>query len=100
MADKAWKQYERRLAKYIGHAERVPVTGRQRGSAPDIEHAWLAIEAKYRKKLPDWIKDAMSQAKASARGCQAPVVIMGEKGEETGKSLIIMELHEFRERFL
>ena len=100
MADKAWKRFERRVAKYIGNAERVPITGRQRGSAPDIEHAWLSIEAKYRATLPAWIKDAFSQAKASARANQAPVVIIGEKGDETGKAWICMELSEFRDRFL
>jgi hypothetical protein len=100
LTDKAWKSFERRLARYIGNAERVPITGRQRGSAPDVKHAWLSIEAKYRKKLPDWIHDAMSQAKASAVGHQMPVVIMGEKGAETGRAWIMCELEDFRDRFL
>ena len=99
MTDKAWKSCERRAAKYIG-GERVPITGRQRGSAPDIAHPWLSVEVKYRKKLPDWIKDAMSQAKASQVGQQLPVVILCEKGEEMGRAWILCELHEFRERWL
>lgn len=99
MSDKAWKACERRVAKYIG-GERVPITGRQRGDAPDIEHNWLSPEVKYRRNLPEWIKDAFSQAKASAKPCQAPVVILCEKGEETSKYWICMELGEFRERFL
>lgn len=96
----AWKSFERRVAKYIGNAERVPVTGRQRGSAPDIAHNWLAIECKYKQTLPKWLHDAMSQAKASAVGHQMPVVIVGEKGQETGRAWIICELEHFRERFL
>ena len=97
--DKAWKACERRVAKYIG-GERVPITGRQRGDAPDIKHNWLSVEVKYRKKLPDWIKDALSQAKASQIRQQLPVVIMCEKGEETGKCWIMCELGEFRDRWL
>jgi len=78
----------------------VPITGRQRGDVPDISHNWLSVEVKYRKTLPDWIKDAMSQAKASQTGQQLPVVIMCEKGEETSKCWIMCELHEFRDRWL
>lgn len=99
MADKAWKRCERRVAKYIG-GERVPVTGRQRGSAPDIEHLWLSPEVKYKQKMPDWIRDAMSQAKASARPSQMPCVILCQAGEDVGKSWIVFELHDFTDRFI
>ena len=100
MADKAWKVCERRVANYVG-GERVPITGRIRGSAPDISHPWLSIEVKYRKKLPDWIKDAFCQARASKTGKNdLPVVILCEKGEETGKAWVLTELSEFKERWL
>ena len=82
MTDKAWKRAERRVADLFG-GTRVPITGRARGSAPDVAHPLYAIEVKYRKNgLPGWIKDAMSQAKASARGEQWPVVVLVEKGGE------------------
>lgn len=100
MADKAWKACERRVAKFIG-GKRVPVTGRARGDAPDIEHPWLSVEVKYRQKVPDWIKDAMSQARASKkRQHDLPVVILCEKGEETGKAFLITPLSDFRDRYL
>ncbi len=51
LADKNWKRFERRVAAIVD-GERVPVSGRQRGYAPDIEHNWLSIECKYRKSLP------------------------------------------------
>ncbi len=97
----AWKACETRVAKYIG-GERVPITGRQRGDVPDIKHPWLSgIEVKYRMKLPDWIKDAMCQARASQkRPNDLPVVILCEKGEETGKAWILTPLSEFRDRWL
>lgn len=99
MVDKAWKACERRVAKYIG-GERVPITGRQRGDAPDIAHNWLSVEVKYRKALPAWLKDAMHQAKASARCSQTPIVILCEKGSDVGKSFAIFELEEVRDRWL
>lgn len=99
MADKAWKACERRVAKYI-NGERVPITGRQRGDAPDIKHNWLSVEVKYRKTTPEWIKDAMRQAKASARGNQTPVVIICEKGQDVGRAWALFELEEVRDRWL
>lgn len=97
--DKAWKAFERRVAKFF-NALRVPVTGRQRGSAPDIEHDVYAIECKYRKTLPEWQKDAMRQAEASVRGEQIPIVVMGEKGAKTGDAFVMIRLGVFREWFI
>jgi len=81
MTDKAWKRAERRVADVFG-GTRVPITGRARGSAPDVAHPLYALEVKYRKRLPEWIKDAMSQARASVRGDQWPVVVLVERGGE------------------
>ena len=46
-----WKNIERSIAKLID-GDRVPVSGRQRGSAPDIAHPLLSVEVKHRKSLP------------------------------------------------
>ncbi len=78
----------------------MPITGRQRGDAPDIKHNWLGVEVKYKQKFPDWMTDAMSQAKAASRDNQLPVVIMCPKGEDTGKCWIMCELNELRDRWL
>lgn len=45
---------------------RVPVTGRQRGSAPDIAHETYAIEHKYGRVMSARMVEAMEQAEASA----------------------------------
>ena len=100
MSDKAWKACERRVAKYIG-GERVPVTGRQRGDAPDIQHNWLVPEVKYRARLPCWLHDAMNQAKAAqVRPGQLPCVILCEKGKAVGRSFFICELEDARDHWL
>lgn len=98
MADKNWKRAEREIAKRIG-GERVPITGRIRGSAPDIEHEWLSVECKQRRRLPAWIKDAMSQAKASARGHQLPIAVLHESGLPYSRSLVVLELQAFVDHF-
>lgn len=97
--DKAWKAFERRVARYIG-GERVPVSGRARGDKPDIQHNWLSPECKYKQKLPDWIHDAMAQAEAAAMPRQMPCLILGEKGAETGECYIVFRLRDARDHWL
>ena len=94
-----WKANERAIAKYIG-GKRVPITGRQRGDAPDIAHNWLAVEVKYREAVPGWIHEGMDQAEASRRGVQCPVLIIRQKRQPVGDAMICMRLSEFRERYL
>lgn len=93
-----WKKAERRVAGILG-GKRVPITGRTRGSTPDVEHSWLSIEVKHWAKLPGWILDALAQAEASVRGNQLPVAILHEKGKRYDDSLIVMRLSEFKEWF-
>lgn len=78
----------------------MPVSGRARGDAPDIEHNWLSVEVKHRRKLPDWLHDAMSQAKASQRGQQMPIVILHEKGKRVGECYAIVMLEDFADRWI
>jgi hypothetical protein len=92
--DKAWKNTERRIGALLG-GERVPVTGRQRGSAPDVAHPMLAIEVKHRAVLPSWIRDAMQQAKASARGQQLPIVVLHQSGDPFLHAWVVLELSDF-----
>ena len=99
MSEKTWKSVERRVAKFIG-GKRVPVSGRHRGDAPDIEHNWLSVECKYRARLPTWLHDAMNQAEASAMPRQMPCVILVERGKGTGDSYIVFRLKDAREQWL
>lgn len=87
-----WKAVERAVAEILG-GERVPVTGRARGSAPDIAHESLAIEVKHRKAMPAWLLDAMAQAVASKRAPeQLPIVVLHPKGARYVDSLVIVRL--------
>ena len=94
-----WKAVERAIAKRLGGV-RVPITGRIRGSAPDIEHEWLSLEVKHRKKLPSWLHDAMEQATLSKRGEQLPTVVLHECGKNHDDDFVIMRLQDFTEWFV
>ena len=89
MTDKTWKKVERKVALYFG-GERVPITGRQRGSAPDVLHPDLSIEVKHRKALPGWILEAMEQAEMSRTDGQIAVAILHPKGGTIAESLTVL----------
>ncbi len=58
MSRQTWKHTERTLAARLG-GQRVPVSGRARGDAPDIAHPRLSLEVKHRKSLPAWLREAI-----------------------------------------
>lgn len=91
-----WKAVERSIAALLG-GERVPVTGRSRGSAPDIAHDTYSIEVKHRKTLPAWILDAFNQADASNTGGQIPLVILHQSGMRYGDSIACVRLSDLIE---
>jgi len=62
-----WKAIERKWALWLG-GRRVPVTGRQRGDAPDVEHDLYAIEVKAGRCMPTRLRHGMRQAVASSIG--------------------------------
>ena len=98
MSDKLWKATERAVAAILGGV-RIPITGRQRGDAPDILHPWLSPEVKHRERLPLWLHDAMAQAVASANSDQLPVVILHEKGARHRDDLISVRLGDWLDWF-
>jgi hypothetical protein len=85
---------------------RAPITGRTRGSAADCKHKddtkipFFSVEVKHREALPDWMLDAMSQAKASMReDTQLPIVVFHHKGQQYEDSVVMMRLKDVSDYF-
>jgi len=100
---RSWKAEERALAAILG-GERVPVSGRTRGWAPDVKHPIYAIEVKSRKSQLVLIQEMMDQAvKASAwsvrrdEGARVPLGIYHVQGTHYDSSLVFMRLKDFME---
>lgn len=91
-----WKRVERDVAKRVG-GERVPVSGRQRGDAPDIRHEHLSLEVKHRKALPAWMHDAMRQAEASAKPGQLPMAVFHGERMRVDQSFVMVRLSDWVE---
>ena len=103
MSRLSWKAAELALARYL-HGERVPVTGRVRGWAPDIEHPVLALEVKTRKRMPLLLATGMAQAVAAAgwyvkkgKGSRLPVLIIHQDGTHFENSLVVVRLKDAQE---
>ena len=96
-----WKSVEGALGKLFGGA-RVPITGRTRGSEPDIKvsdgiFSFLSFEVKHKKVFPEWLHDAFRQALASVRGKQYAAVILHQERKKYEDSYIVMHVKDFIE---
>lgn len=93
---KSWKSAERRIAEILG-GKRVPVSGRGRGDAPDIEHPVLSVEVKSRASVPRWISEALHQAESSSRDGRTPAAVLHPDGGRYRDALVVCRLSEFAE---
>ncbi len=93
MPDKPWKVAERRVAEILG-GERIAVSGRVRGHAPDIEHPALSLEVKSRKSIPAWLTEALEQATASSRDDKLPVAVLHAAGRQYADALVVLRLED------
>ena len=99
MSNGPWKATERFIAEVLG-GKRVPITGRQRGDVPDIEHPRFAIEVKRRSSayaFPKWLTTAFEQAEAANPGDKIPIVVI-EHAHGRGKMrdyYVMLRLQEF-----
>jgi hypothetical protein len=100
-----WKALERAIAARLG-GERVPVTGRVRGWAPDVKHRWLAIEVKSRKSQLVVIREMLDQAVKAAEwyrrrgeGERLPIGVYHVTGTRLDNAVVFMRLKDFEEYF-
>lgn len=95
----SWKEHERATSKALGGKGR---TGPQGRSIEDVVHEWLTIECKYRKRLPNWLKDAVQQAVDAGttknyKNC--PIVVLHEKYRNRDDDLVVIRRKDFIEWF-
>lgn len=82
MADKAWKAFERRVARFFGCQDRNPLSGaNSKHSASDTLHPELFIECKQRQKYAAVRLWDESKAMADKEE-KIPVVAVSEKNRK------------------
>ena len=95
---KAWKSWQAWLCRFFGYSNKgwvydVPEC------KPGEKTLW-SVEAKHRKKLPDYIVSGMKQAEDAGSKGQIPVLGLHQKGDRYEDSYIVMRVSTFRDWFI
>jgi len=88
MADKAWKRYERELARDIGE-RRIPVTGIDRDGA-DFTGGPYCYQAKYRKVIPSWLFSWLAGICGTAGKDRVGVLVLNQPGKRRADSIVCL----------
>ena len=89
MPDQNWKKWERQVCNDFGGTRAWEIAEECEGTG-----MW-APEAKYRKKIPNWLEDMMCQAEAQAHDNQLPLVCLTEKQRRRRDALVIIRYGDF-----
>jgi hypothetical protein len=65
----------------------------------DVTHNRLSVEVKHRRKIPQWLKSAVSQAKRNAEPGKLALVVLHEHGQRSDQDLMILTLADFQDWF-
>ena len=94
MADKGWKQFERRIAADFG-TSRIGPTG---DDGPDILTENHSIQCKLRKSIPRWLVDALANAVAGAREGRIgwAIVKRSGRGHPDSEALVVVRYADWK----
>lgn len=90
MSDRAWKAYERRLARDMGR-QRIPVTGERCGA--DFEDGMFVYQAKLGRKMPSYLRAwlvGIRAAGAVRRPEKVGVVVWKPKHAEDADAVVML----------
>jgi len=88
---KSWKMFEKKLASYLGGEVRSRAL---RGEAvEDVQWGAFSVEAKTRKKVPQYIHDWLAQAKENCEG-RVPVVVWHQDRTAMGEQIVLLSLND------
>ena len=96
MPDKLWKSTERHIAAMLG-GKRIPILGRE---GPDIQHEVWAPEVKERKRLPGWLREAVTQAVVGAPSGKLPMVVLHAAGDKYDEALVVVRMRDWLDWFV
>jgi len=89
----AWKEHEKRVAKKLG-GRRVSRGADFSLSAPDVIHDRFSVECKYRKRLGQFLHDAIKQAEGYDPD-KIPIAVLKEHHQRG--EYVLIRLDDFLE---
>ena len=94
MADRAWKAFERRIAKRVG-GRRIPVTGERDGA--DVTAGPFVYQCKLRRGLPsylaDWLRGIVT---AGERVGSIGIVVWKPPRRKDDEALVVLRLKDWQ----
>ena len=94
MPDNSWKVFERWVCRLFGGERWWEDAIECKGTG------MFSPEAKYRKKIPDWLEKMIIQAENQARDDQLGLVVLTEHHRPRMQSLVIIRLQDFYDFFV
>ena len=96
MSDRAWKAFERRLARQLG-TQRIPVTGERAGA--DFTDGMFAYQAKLGRRCPAYLREWLAGIVAAGeRRGLVGVVVWKPKGTRDREALVVLRFADWRDR--
>lgn len=65
----------------------------------DVDAGALAVETKHRKQLPQWLKDAVDQARRNAGDDRLGLVVLHEHGRHAVSDLVVLSFGDWLDWF-
>ena len=96
MPDKAWKAFERRLARRVG-GRRIPVTGEREGA--DVVALPFVYQAKLRRGLPSYLRTWLQGIVAAGErsGGATGVVVWKAPGALDDDAVVVLRLRDWQD---
>ena len=93
--DRAWKAFERRIAKRVG-GKRIPITG-ERDGADVVGGGPFVYQAKLRKGVPSYLKSWLRGiVEAGERSGSTGVVVWKQPGARDDDALVLLRLKDWQ----
>ncbi len=87
MADRGWKQAERRMARDVG-SERIPVTGERAGA--DFEDGVAVYQLKVRKTIPSWLWEWLTGIQGAGLSKRKAGVLVLKRPRERDEDAVVI----------
>ena len=96
MPDKAWKSFERRIAKRVG-GRRIPSTGEKEGV--DVDAGPFVYQAKLRRGMPSYLKDWLRGIVAAGerKGGSTGVVVWKAPNARDDDAVVVLRLRDWQD---
>ena len=95
MPDKAWKAFERRLARRVG-GRRIPVTGERDGA--DVVAGPFVYQAKLRRGLPSYLREWLRGIVAAGeRSGATGVLIWKQPNARDDDAVVVLRLKDWQD---